>query len=267
MLGRSIFVVGAMLALCAGCTTQTPTSVWTAPQQALVDTPPGTHTPALGEDWPSVCHLRTQRKRALFFSGGATGSAVLVENRYLVTAAHNVADFPGGISSNGHRIEVRCGVTHVDENTPADTILYRSEIRNGAVSAPRYRYNPLRPSNAFFNDFAFVDLGADFASTQSSQLMILDAAQMSSPFILSGYPGEDYDGNTLYSTHVTPTNLSSSFLDYDFDTRTGNSGGPVFVEAGDDHHVVAIHVTEGRGRVIDAELIADFERWKSTRPE
>lgn len=204
--------------------------------------------------YDNVCHLSSNR---------STGSAVLIEGRYLITAAHNLSDYSG--FSRVKRLEVRCGVLAKEG---AEALVFdRPEIKkNRAI--PRYSFNPLYRRAQFKNDYAFFDLGKVISAQNHFQLSAFPAGTTMSVSI-AGYPG----GSVCDNCHMlfvgkgeTSGAVHRSNFEYNVTTATGNSGGPVWYEKPNGKYALAgIHVAPSRARVVDDVFLDDWKNWVDGR--
>jgi|GEM_PF-2455022 len=217
----------------------------------------------------SVCHLQTTRRnfRTLWLSGtNYHGSAALIDNRWLLTAAHNVFDYP---ASKLTALTVKCGEARIDD-TDMSVTLNRAQIED-AISVPAYESYWINNPKKFEFDYAFIDLGRTLPTRSSFQLQSADRFGASAgPVHIGGYPGGTItpDGKSLYKGTSKNSYIDRNMMEYDIYTATGNSGGPVWIETdtpGKTYEIVAVHVTNSGGRVVNDRMIADWNAWRATR--
>lgn len=211
-------------------------------------------TEPLSNELANICHLYVRRKRALFFGSHNNSSGVLIHKQYVLTAAHNVYSTWG---SKVKSIAVSVGKTTADGNGTLRGVSWR------VASGYGWRN--------FARDFAVVKLEQPMPSAQPFDLATVGSAgDVSRPVHLAGYPGAsggERNGKNLFTGSGTVAfTPGSDMLDYDIDTETGNSGGPVWIRNEDcQPMVVGVHVTElngthSRARIADAAFVEEVER-------
>ena len=219
-----------------------------------------------------VCHLQVQRRKS-----ARTGSGVLIEGRYLITAAHNVADV--NPFNRVRQIDVRCGVTNAMD-APVDVSIQADEL--GAKRfVPAYRGWAFRTSERTKHDYAFLDLGTELTSEGSFVLGRLEQCDtVNGGLILAGYPGGDTriaggykdDGYKLYQGEGLYRGMANAFVfSFGLNTFTGNSGGPIWCDAGGQETLIGVLVSgssgrgPGFGRAVDEAMADHFGAFKRTR--
>ena len=199
----------------------------------------------------SVCHLKIRRRVALFFHSTYTGSAVLYRGRYLLTAGHNVYQDRSAIAS----IEVRCGSANA-RKAPIDEKVEAWQT----IDASGYAGSP------FSRDFGVIRLDNEIVVSRPIQLsssLLEDNIDIQ----FAGYPGGPHDGWSLFAATGKVTSQAFGVAKYDIETFKSNSGGPVWRNTIDGPELVAIHVTNSGGRIVDgdfrqevARLISELDR-------
>lgn len=230
--------------------------------------------PATGQQFPmastsgplaNVCHLTTTRRsiQTLWFTNiTSTGSAALVDGRYLITAAHNVADYPAG--NRLQSVEVRCNVAAA-ESAPADVVLNRTEIAD-RVTVPSYEWRAHSKDKKYEFDYAFVDLGRDLGIRGEFVLDPSVLPESGDAVHVGGYPGDGIsDAYTLHQGTGRVTHRDHNLVTYEMRTATGNSGGPVWLMRDERPHLVAVHVADRMGRVLNSTFYRDWQRWRAER--
>ncbi|HEX6373326.1 MAG TPA: serine protease [Longimicrobium sp.] len=213
----------------------------------------------------NVCHLTTTRiniKGLWFWGIVSNGSAALIDGRYLITAAHNVADYAGG--NRLTKMEVRCGATAAD-GVPADVVLTRSEIRERAA-VPSYAWRLHSNDKKYEFDYAFVDLGRQLNIENQFVLDESILPDSGDAVFIAGYPGGTIsNAHTLHQGRGRATERDHNLLSYEIGTATGNSGGPVWMIHDEKPHLVAVHVSDRAGRVLNSTFYRDWAAWRSAR--
>ncbi|HEU4559320.1 MAG TPA: serine protease [Longimicrobium sp.] len=218
----------------------------------------------------NVCHLTTRRQqwKGLWihaWNPKFSGSAALIEGRYLITAAHNVADYP--LANRLMRLEVRCNAP-IAANQKPDVVLHRHQLK-AQVAVPRYAYRVrIPPSTRKFQfDYAFVDLGTVLPIPNQFALSPEVHPDSGTVIFLAGYPGGDISNtDTLFRAEGAvmdqrPPNLFS----YTIATATGNSGGPVWLVRDDEIYLVGVHVADQVARRVDERFYNDWQAWRRKR--
>ena len=219
--------------------------------------------PNINAPLKSVCHLKTTRRgpRTLWlWESQNTGSAALIENRFLLTAAHNVFDYPANKLTS---ISVTCGETDTAASKALVT-LDRQQIKT-SVHVPRYEYRIRNEPKNYEFDYAFIDLGKDIS--QISEFSLGPINPNIQKVFIGGYPGNRIStGDKLHSGNSTETFADQNRLSYDIYTATGNSGGPIWTQGTEGiYPIIAVHVTDSGGRLVNDTLISDWNAWRQTR--
>lgn len=196
----------------------------------------------------NICYLRTVRSaRLIGIRTGFNSAGTLVEGQYLVTAAHNLYD-----SWRTKLVHVQVSCKGSDGNMVTSLVDRKGIERTRKVS----HYD-----RGFSTDYAFLKLDDPLPVAES--ITLNRSARISEiPVITAaGYPG----GQLKYGSGrvLQPIPTDSTFY-YKIDTAKGMSGGPVWATYQSTSSLVGIHVSEGRARAVDSDLINDFERWKSS---
>jgi len=212
-----------------------------------------------------ICHLDVDRR----FGSGALSTGVLIEGRFLITAAHNIHDYNFIRRVNG--IKVRCGEAIVGKDEPA-LELTRSEITASRFVAPNYRWRRNK-SKEFSYDYAFLDLGVDLTETSFFDVTHFDQVDASQGLFVAGYPGKNLcgdpeicDARHLYEGHgdYEPSSLPDR-IEYAVKTARGMSGGPVWAVNDGQNFLVGVHVTGKGARVINDSFLGHWRNWRDSR--
>lgn len=185
-------------------------------------------------------------------------SAVLFENRYLLTAAHNVLQARRSIS----KIEVRCGVSDA-ESVPAQQTLegWRSQ------RASKFTFLRGFPSR---RDFGVILLEQPIEtalpvrlSTSALRMPDRDTEEQGEKVCLYGFPGDTFSNAYRLFEACQPVTGPSFFKEsvrYRIQTYTGNSGGPVIRHTPSGPELVAIHVQPSSGRLANERFERDVRK-------
>lgn len=194
----------------------------------------------------NICYLRTVRSvRILGIRKGFNSAGTLIEGQYLVTAAHNLYD-----SWRTKLLSVQISCKGSDGNVVTSVVGKSGIEKSRKVS----HYD-----RGFSTDYAFLKLDAPVPVVESIKLNRSAKIGDIPAIEVAGYPGGVLKYGAGNVVHPTPND--STFY-YEVDTAKGMSGGPVWATHQDVRSLVGIHVSKGRARVVDGELIDDFERWK-----
>lgn len=198
----------------------------------------------------SLCHLNIHR-RILFGTKDwrGTASAVLFRDRYLLTAGHNVYQDKSSIKS----VEVRVGATDAKAAPVHETIEAWQ-----ALDAKKYQPRGWRRRMPFDHDYGVIRLNTPV--NVPTQFGLAQSVQSGDPVHFAGYPGGPHNGWTLHSAEAVLDAPRRFLVGYDLKTYKSNSGGPVWSMADGSPRVVAVHVTNSAGRIVDAEFIEEVER-------
>lgn len=193
----------------------------------------------------NVCHLKIFRKYMFINLRPFTGSAVLYRGRYLLTAGHNVYQD----KSKVRKIEVRCGVLHADATPPEDIVTGEQ-----VIDASGYDGDP------FSRDFGVIRLNREIATSQPIGLA-RNAVVPGEAIRFAGYPGEIYDGKTLFEASGLIGGGGAGLVRYNIRTFKSNSGGPVWRMHNGKAELLAIHVmSNGGGRRVDYDYRTEVDR-------
>jgi V8-like Glu-specific endopeptidase len=207
---------------------------------------PQTRVTTLEPVHANVCHLEMERSRG----APRTGSAVLFESRYLLTAGHNLMQDWTKIRS----IKVRCGVMDA-EGAP----VLREVQGWQTLTAGKFDWWRLYPKQ---QDFGVIRL-SDTIQTGSPIRLAQAVPGRGEQVCLFGYPGEHLGGYTLYQgcAAVLGPAFFDSGIEYYLTTYRSNSGGPVLRKAADGSwELVAIHIQPSSGRQVDDSYRDEIRR-------
>lgn len=202
-----------------------------------------TEDPA-GTIFENLCHLTIERK-VLFFTRRYTGSAVLYQGRYLLTAGHNVYQD----NSRVRKIEVRCGVLDARSRPLPDAVVTGDDV----LDASGY------DGESFARDFGVIRLPRPIA-TSRPMILADEAATPGEAIRFAGYPGGPHDGRQLFAAPGRITASGDGLAHYDIMTFKSNSGGPVWRERDGRAELLAIHVQPSGGRIVDADYRSEVAR-------
>lgn len=220
--------------------------------------------PSLDPAFESICHVLITRRVAFFFTRIYTGSAVLYRERYLLTAGHNVYQDRSHI----RQVEVRCGVGDAETVAAGETIAGWQ-----ALDADGYRGKP------FSRDFGVIRLDRPIAVSRPFALAPV-AVDVGAAIRFAGYPGgaevqcrqseaprargadsgQERNGCRLFAADGVVTRVADGLAYYDIETFKSNSGGPVWRDVGGVPTLVAVHVTNSGGRIVDADYRLEVDR-------
>lgn len=192
----------------------------------------------------SVCHLSIKRRVALLFSASYTGSAVLYRGRYLLTAGHNVYQDRSRIRA----VTVRCGDANARRGAIDEVIAPWQ-----AIDASDYQGGP------FSRDFGVIRLNRPIAVSTPFSLAT-NPAQLGEALRFAGFPGGPHSGWEMFEARGSLARLTDGLAHYDIETFKSNSGGPVWREVGGQAELLAIHVTNSGGRVVDLDFASEVDR-------
>lgn len=195
----------------------------------------------------NICYLRTIRSiRIIGLRSGFNSTGTLIEGQYLVTAAHNLYD-----SWGTKLVSVQVSCKDINGN------VVTSIIEKNGIDRTR---KVIHYDRDYSTDYAFLKLDNPIPVPESITLNRAANLNKISAIEVAGYPGGKLkygDGNV-----VQPIPNDSTFY-YEVDTVKGMSGGPVWATYNNTGSLVGVHVSEGRARIVNDELINDFERWKA----
>jgi V8-like Glu-specific endopeptidase len=235
---KAILAALALSALGLPCAAmaQTEPSALNEQQKVVVETQ--------GSVLANICHLQIKRKILGIFPRSYTGSAVLYNERYLLTAGHNGYQSKSKISS----IAVRCGV--LDARTTAPDFVVNGD---DVLAAQGYSGKP------FSLDFAVIRLPGKISVTRPMTLS-MDGPQTGEAIVFAGYPGGPHNGQEMYQATGKIETIAGGITSYDITTFKSNSGGPIWRERNGRAELLGIHVMPSAGRAVDADYRAEVQR-------
>ena len=198
----------------------------------------------------NICYLRTVREaRVIGVRRGFNATGTLIEGQYIITAGHNLYD--------SWRTRL-VGVQVICKGENGEIVT--TDITENQIKKTRKvdHYN-----QSFSSDYAFLKLKNPMHVRDSIHLNKAVDIDKIQKIEVAGYPGGklQYGAGNL----IRPIPINSTFY-YEVDTAEGMSGGPVWAKQGDIQSLVGIHVSgkgrSGGARVVDNELIDDFDNWK-----
>lgn len=236
-----------------------------------------------------ICRMEINRQVASVLKQNMVGTGVILEDRYVLTAAHLLynSGYPWGkVQSIGL----------VANNQPADdshpSILVRGgRVEDGLIPSdgvwtvapgfewrPRTRRDPLGSTVMIRHDYGFIDAGpgisgGDFRLGLPKPLKL----QVGDAVSVAGFPGDDKrvpgsDASKIFVAKGRVTAIQDTLFSYDVITARGLSGAPVWIEQSGKKHIVGIHVgsdfgggKEAVARLVDETMIRDWKRWVSLR--
>lgn len=246
------FLVVCSSAALAGCAGFSPVG----PVEALSETVPDrAQTPVVqGDvgDYANVCRLTIVRSYMGIGKKTSIGSGVLIGDRHVLTAAHNIFN---PFYHPLRRIEVRCGISD-----PANAHLSPSRRVSKRFVAKGYRWGPGN-GDEYQVDYGLLELNEPFAGIAPASLAETDAV-LRQDVTIAGFPLVNNDpslnGKTMFNGSGVITDRNKQRVTYSIRTFGGNSGGPVFNDDGD---IVAIHVTNSGGRIVDKGMRDQVRDW------
>ncbi len=194
----------------------------------------------------NICHLEMERSRG----APRTGSAVLFEDRYLLTAGHNLMQDWTKIRS----IKVRCGVLEA-EGAPVQREVQAWQT----LTARKFDWWRFYPKQY---DFGVIRLSNPI-ETESPIRLAQTVPGRGEQVCLFGYPGDELGGYTLYQgcAAVVGAAFFENGIEYDLTTYRSNSGGPVLRKAANGTwELVAIHIQPSSGRQVDSSYSDEIRR-------
>lgn len=217
------------------------------------------------EPFAGVARLDTVRKRGLFFLSMTSefyGTGVLVDRRFVITAAHNLHQ---NLFSKLQSINISFGYNSGESMWVAPRIYGLRSVR----IAKGYGFGRLE------RDFSVIDLGEKAPAVHSvfrlpKQDELKELVARRSELHLAGYPGnEGHDGQVLKGASTFDYHADELFITYDIDTATGNSGGPIWFESKGEYVLAGIHISEGSGPrgkegkaiVLSDGVLSEIKNW------
>lgn len=209
-----------------------------------------------------ICRINTLRSYAGIFSKTYTGSAALLANGILVTAAHNF----------------------YKPFYPSQVIKYHAKCGGGIKEGPEnFSYDSKSKREVIFKhptEFQYHDYPIDFAlvttcqSTESPFRLPKHVDEvrelLKGPVVTAGFPAESnkkiqgiaLNGGQMFhalikidESDLEGETIRYSHLGLDIDTYGGQSGSPLWVESGDGYVIVGVHVAEATATIFNQDKI------------
>ncbi|HEX6373956.1 MAG TPA: serine protease [Longimicrobium sp.] len=232
--------------------TPTPSAAQEPPVVQLL---PNTDAPP----YHSICYMWIKRRRGWLWTSSFESSAVLVGDRHLLTAAHNVRS---NTFTSVEESETVCAVD-TDREWHLTNPFGPAQIRVPAG----YRWRN------FNQDYAVIRLAEASPRKSHFRLPRLDERPITTGTLVhvAGFPAADgFQNRKLYYGSGAVSGMGPNTFQYAVDTGGGMSGCPVWVEqrtaAGSEYVVVGVHVGFSDGwavarRVDEPRILRDLETW------
>ncbi len=195
----------------------------------------------------NVCYLRTVR--AIRLTGvrlGYNATGTLMAGQFLITAGHNLYD---SWRTKLISVQVSCR----GRDGAVVTSVVGAERLKQARKVDHY-------TRRFPTDYAFLRLDETIDVAESIQLSRHADIGNGTHIAVAGFPG----GRLEYGTGpVTVPHIVDSTFRYAVETKKGMSGGAVWSTEHGVLSLLGVHVSNGRARMVDDGLVADFERWRN----
>lgn len=222
-------------------------------------------TPTTSAPWNSLGQL------VMRFPNGDTysGTGVVIDERHVLTAAHNV------FSSELGGFVTRCVFLPARDGTT----LHGSVEANGAHITEEYRtLSPADPDSLpeggvtdytlYTEDYAVVRLASAIDNPALAPLAASDHQLDHAAVGVAGYPGDKQPPDTLWASSGNLGAPDDEFLFYQIDTFRGQSGAPVLLPQGQHAPaIVGVHVA-GDSRLqanfavrLTPERVAQIQEW------
>ncbi len=211
-------------------------------------------TPTTTPPWTSLGQLIVTFPDANAYSG----TGVVIGERHILTAAHNVFDHElGGFAVAGVFLPTRDGAT-IPDRAYIDRVFVTDAYSGRTPSPDAEDYAVIRLSDEI--DYPVLRL---LAATDEQ----LDRAAVT----VAGYPGDKQPDNTLWSASGNLAAPDDDFLYYQISTFRGESGAPVLLPPGQAApSIVGVHVAGDRTRQtnfavrLTAERIRQIQAWMAS---
>lgn len=176
------------------------------------------------------------------------GSGTLIEDQYVLTAAHNLYDHKKGVPD---RITFFLGLHGTDN------YIAQSSVSHAAIT---YEYaRSLEKEDKKNADIGLVKLKTPIRfSHPFPKIHILeDDNLINTPITVAGYPGMDY----MFFMKGRINDLDQHRMFYDVDTKRGQSGSGVLLEDGEENYLIGVHAY-GAKREKHGNLDKDSKEYK-----
>ena len=186
------------------------------------------------------------------------GSGTVIHSRHVLTAAHNLYSAArGGWAQDVVFVPGKCGDSEPFGQFMAVRCLCPSEYIEG-----------LKPA---FYDYGVLVLHRDVApQTGAYGLKVLSTSELSGcPVTIVGYPGEPSlgSGRKQWLGQNRIHTVSDELVTYEVDTSAGESGSGVYIQAGSEYLIVAIHTVGSmlgnQGVRVNMQVFQACQEWMS----
>lgn len=212
------------------------------------------------EPFSQICYQEIYRVRKLKKDRTFQSSGFLIAPNVVLTAGHNLYSDTWTKVTN---IVIYPG--RYKDNYSYDSIELSGEslCQNSIVVHPKYYWNKAA------YDFAIIvipdSLIKKTKNWPSKACFTLDTTyvlKQGDTTSVAGFPASHgYDGSLMTYEVQKCGNVNEKTFSHEFDTQTGNSGSPIWVEANGQKKIVGIHTYAVTGTKIDKEYIQMILNW------
>ena len=193
-------------------------------------------TPTTSFPWNSLGQLIM-----MFPNGGIySGTGVVIDNRHVLTAAHNVfSNQLGGFATQGVFLPARDGTT-VHDSVDVNRVYITEDYHSLSPAEPEGDVVDYTP---YTEDYAVVRLSRAIDNPTITPVAASDHQLDRATVVVAGYPGDKQPPDTLWTSSGNLGAPDDEFLFYQIDTYRGQSGAPVLLPRTDNSPaIVGVHV-------------------------
>ncbi|MCW3071585.1 MAG: hypothetical protein JWO44_1475 [Bacteroidetes bacterium] len=220
------------------------------------------------EPFSHICYQQISRKK-IFRSSNYMSTGFLIRRNIILTAGHNIYSNAFSTVSNIKIFPGRYKETYTyDVIEIPGTELCQASIR----VHPNYSFTK---NNKIDYDFGIIIIPEailkntkNWPTAASFELDKLYTLEPGHEIHVAGFPASHgYDGSLMTAQQQACGNVNEKTFSHEFDTQTGNSGSPVWVEINGKRIVVGVHTFAEAATKLTLENIDHITKWINTVPQ
>jgi V8-like Glu-specific endopeptidase len=219
-----------------------------------------TITETTNDPFNQICYIETYRDRIFLRNRTYKSTGFLIAPNVILTAGHNLYSNKLSKVTN-----IKIVLGRYKENAAFDVIEIKGEFicQNTIIVHPNFKWNRIN------FDFGIVIIPdsvleniANWPSTVSFKLDKKYELKIGDTLNVAGFPANNgYDGSLMTNESQICNNIIENKISHKFNTQTGNSGSPIWVNVNDERLIVGIHTYANSGTLLDKKHIELIQKW------